>query len=74
MPMEEQVVSIYAGVNGYLDKIPVDAVVRFESGLLSHIRHDHADLLATIRDSKQLDDDTGAKLKGVLEDFTKTFA
>ncbi|HMJ92836.1 MAG TPA: F0F1 ATP synthase subunit alpha, partial [Allosphingosinicella sp.] len=52
MPMEEQVVSIYSGVNGYLDKIPVDAVVRFESGLLSHIRHDHGEILATIRDSK----------------------
>src|SRR5688572_20455438 len=74
MPVEEQVVSIYAGVNGYLDKIPVDAVVRFESGLLSHIRHDHADLLAAIRDSKQLDDDTAGKLKAVLEDYSKTFA
>ncbi|HEY5723916.1 MAG TPA: F0F1 ATP synthase subunit alpha [Allosphingosinicella sp.] len=74
MPMEEQVVSIYSGVNGYLDKIPVDAVVRFESGLLSHIRHDHGDILATIRDSKTLDDDTAGKLKTVLEDYTKTFA
>jgi F-type H+-transporting ATPase subunit alpha len=74
MPMEEQVVSIYAGVNGYLDKIPVDAVVRFESGLLSHVRHDHADILETIRTSKALDDDTAGKLKAVLEDFTKTFA
>src|SRR5687767_4888997 len=74
MPMEEQVVSIYAGVNGYLDKIPVDAVVRFESGLLSHVRHDHADILETIRTTKTLDDDTAGKLKAVLEDFTKTFA
>jgi len=74
MPMEEQVVSIYAGVNGYLDRIPVDAVVRFESGLLSHMRHDHADLLGTIRETKVLDDDTAAMLKAVLEDFTKTFA
>ena len=74
MPMEEQVVSIYSGVNGYLDKIPVDAVVRFESGLLSHIRHDHGEILATIRDSKQLDDDTAGKLKAVLDDYSKTFA
>src|SRR5215218_8233679 len=73
MPMEEQVVSIYAGVNGFLDKIPVDAVVRYESALLSHVRHDHAYLLATIRDTKTLDDDTSGKLKAVLDDFTKTF-
>jgi F-type H+-transporting ATPase subunit alpha len=74
MPMEEQVISIYAGVNGYLDKIPVDAVVRFESGLLSHVRHDHGGILETIRTTKALDDDTAGKLKAVLEDFTKTFA
>src|SRR5687768_4236660 len=74
MPIEEQVASIYAGTQGFLDKIPVDAVVRFESGLLSHIRHDHGDILATIRDSKQLDDDTAGKLKAVLDDYSKTFA
>jgi len=74
MPMEEQVVSIFAGVNGYLDKIPVGDVVRYESALLSHVRHDHGDLLATIRDTKALDDDISGKLKSALEDFTKTFA
>ena len=74
MPMEEQVVSIYAGVNGYLDKLPVDAVVRYESALLSHVRSEHEPILATIRDTKTLDDDTAGKLKTALEDFTKTFA
>jgi len=74
MPMEEQVVSIYAGVNGYLDKLPVDAVVRYESALLSHVRGEHEPILATIRDTKTLDDDTAGKLKTALEDFTKTFA
>ncbi|HEX8584552.1 MAG TPA: F0F1 ATP synthase subunit alpha, partial [Allosphingosinicella sp.] len=52
MPMEEQVVSIFAGVNGYLDTVPVNAVTRFESALLAHVRSDHGQVLARIRDTK----------------------
>ncbi|MBX3561453.1 MAG: F0F1 ATP synthase subunit alpha [Sphingomonas sp.] len=74
MPVEEQVVSIFAGVNGFIDSVPTDAVTRFESALLSHVRSDHADVLATIRDTKTLDDDTSAKLKSIVGDFVKTFA
>src|SRR3569623_2435096 len=74
MPVEEQGVSIYAGVNGFLDNIPVAAVTRFESALLSHIRTDHADVLGKIRDTKALDDDTAAQLKTIIGDFAKTFA
>jgi len=73
MPVEEQVVSIYAGVNGYLDAIPVTAVTRFEQGLLSEIRADHGGILADIRDSGQLSDETGAKLKDVVDAYAKTF-
>jgi F-type H+-transporting ATPase subunit alpha len=74
MPVEEQVVSIFAGVNGYLDNVPTAAVTRFESALLSHVRNDHPQVLGTIRDTKALDDDTSAKLKSILADFVKTFA
>ncbi|QPQ55242.1 F0F1 ATP synthase subunit alpha [Allosphingosinicella flava] len=74
MPMEEQVVSIFAGVNGFLDNVPVAAVTRFESAFISHMRSEHAGVLAAIRDSKALDDDTNAKLKSILTDFVKTFA
>jgi F-type H+-transporting ATPase subunit alpha len=74
MPMEEQVVSIFAGVNGYLDTVPVAAVTRFESAFISHMRSEHSGVLASIRDSKALDDDTTAKLKSILADFVKTFA
>jgi F-type H+/Na+-transporting ATPase subunit alpha len=74
MPIEEQVVSIFAGVNGFLDTVPTDAVTRFESGLLSHMRADHADVLGTIRDTKTIDDDTTGKLKTIIGDFVKTFA
>ncbi|MFN2259317.1 MAG: F0F1 ATP synthase subunit alpha, partial [Parasphingopyxis sp.] len=74
MPMEEQVVSIFSGVNGYLDGIPTDRVTDFEESFLSHMRHDHADVLTTIRETEKLEDDTTDKLKGILEDFVKTFA
>ncbi|HVQ08381.1 MAG TPA: F0F1 ATP synthase subunit alpha [Allosphingosinicella sp.] len=74
MPVEEQVVSIFAGVNGFIDSVPTDAVTRFESSLLAHMRADHAGVLTTIRDTKALDDDTIAKLKTIIGDFVKSFA
>jgi F-type H+-transporting ATPase subunit alpha len=74
MPVEEQVVSIYAGVNGFIDTVPTTDVVRFESSLLAHVRSDHPEVLSTIRDTKALDDDTSNKLKSILGDFVKSFA
>ncbi|HST37688.1 MAG TPA: F0F1 ATP synthase subunit alpha [Allosphingosinicella sp.] len=74
MPVEEQVVSIFAGVNGFIDTVPTDAVTRFESALLSHMRSDHKKLMKTLRDTKTLDDDTAAALKTAIGDFVKTFA
>ncbi len=61
--MEEQVVVIYAGVNGYLDALPVAKVRSFEDGLLSLLRGKNVDILNTIRDTRDLNDDTAAKLK-----------
>jgi F-type H+-transporting ATPase subunit alpha len=74
MPVEEQVVSIFAGVNGFLDTVPTNQVTRFESALLSHMRSDHGQVLATIRDTKALDDGTAASLKTIVGDFAKSFA
>jgi len=74
MPMEEQVVSIFSGVNGFLDNIPTDAVTRFETGLLSHVRNEHGDVLTSIRDTGALSDDVTAKLKDVVGSFAKSFA
>jgi F-type H+-transporting ATPase subunit alpha len=74
MPVEEQVASIYAGTNGFIDGIDVHAVTRYESAMLSYLRSDHADILKTIRETKALDDDTAAKLKAALTDFGKQFA
>ena len=62
--MEEQVCVIYAGVNGYLDKIEVARVRAFESGLLSLLRTKHADLLDSIRKSGDLSDADARQAKG----------
>ncbi|MET0481988.1 MAG: F0F1 ATP synthase subunit alpha, partial [Aestuariivirgaceae bacterium] len=70
---EEQVVVIYAGVNGYLDPIPVAAVRKFEDGLLRSMREDHPDILDAIRNEKQISDDTGARLKAAVEGYAKRF-
>src|SRR5476649_1099131 len=69
LKMEEQVVSIYAGVNGYLDALPVGKVRAFEDGLLSLLRGKNVDILNAIRDSRDLSDDTAAKLKTVVEGY-----
>jgi F-type H+-transporting ATPase subunit alpha len=74
LKMEEQVVAIFAGVNGYLDAIPVNRVHAFEEGLLTLMRTQHQDILDTIRDSKDLDDATAGKLKAAVDAYAKTFA
>ncbi len=74
LKMEEQTCVIYAGVNGYLDPLPVNRVRAFEDGLLAVLRSQHADLLDAIRSSKDLSDDSAAKLKSVVETFAKSFA
>ncbi|MBN8966735.1 MAG: F0F1 ATP synthase subunit alpha, partial [Rhizobiales bacterium] len=74
LKMEEQVVVIYAGVNGYLDPIAVNRVRAFEEGLLSLVRSKHADILEDIRKSGDLSDATAAKLKDVVDAYAKTFA
>jgi len=70
---EEQVAVIYAGVNGYVDRVPVDQVQRYEEGLLSLMRTQHRDILEGIFKEKQLTDELGAKLKAAVESYTKTF-
>ena len=74
LKMEEQVVVIYAGVNGYLDKLPVARVGEFERGLLSTLRAKNADLLSAIAKEKTLSDDLRGKLKAAIDGFAATFA
>ncbi len=73
MPVEEQVVSIYAGVRGYLDKINVDDVSRFEQGMLREMRGKGKAILDALRAEKQISPETEEKLKKFMEDYTKAF-
>jgi F-type H+-transporting ATPase subunit alpha len=74
MPVEEQVVSIYAGTQGFIDTVPTNDVTRYEAAMLSYIRSQKPEVLARIRDTKALDDETAASLKSALSDFGKQFA
>lgn len=71
---EEQVAVIFAGVNGYLDKIAVRQVGKFEQGLLAYMRSEGKDVLETIRKEKAISDDTKSQLKSAIDAFAKTFA
>src|ERR1700730_11110585 len=62
LKVEEQVAVIFAGVNGYLDKLPVNKVNEFERGFLALLRSRHADLLGEIRDKRELTDAIRARL------------
>jgi F-type H+-transporting ATPase subunit alpha len=74
MPFEEQTASIFAGTNGYLDKVPVADVVRYEAAMLADLRANNRDMLDMIRDTRDLGDEAKGKLKGALDQFAKTFA
>src|SRR6201985_1851588 len=74
LKMEEQVCVIYAGTNGYLDALPVSKVRAFEDGLLSLLRGQNVEILNSIRESRDLSDDTAGKLKSVVEIYTKTLS
>ncbi|MFW2830716.1 F0F1 ATP synthase subunit alpha [Sphingomonas sp. ID0503] len=74
LPFEEQVVSIFAGTNGYIDSVPVADVTRYEASMLSEMRSRYSDVLKGIRETKDLGDDLKSKLKDALAAFGKTFA
>ena len=71
---EEQVAVIFAGVNGYLDDIPVNKVHEFEVGLLGTLHAKSPEVLLAIANEKAISDDTKEKLVAALDGFKKTFA
>jgi len=73
MPFEEQVISIFSGVNGYLDSIDVKDVNEFESQVLNAIHNDDNDILKSIREEQKITDETKAELEKFLEEFVKSF-
>ena len=74
MPFEEQTASIFAGTNGYLDNVATTDVSRYEAAMIAYLRSDHAGVLKTIRDTKDLGDDAKKGLVAALEAFAKIFA
>jgi len=74
MPVEEQVVSIFLGTGGHLDSVPVEDVRRFETELLDHMRASEQKMLATIRDTQKLTDETADALIEIINHFKKGFA
>jgi F-type H+-transporting ATPase subunit alpha len=71
-PMEEQVVALYAGVNGYLDDIPVSQVPRFQDELREYMRTEES-ILKEIREKKELSEDLEKRLGEAIEKFQQTF-
>ena len=74
MPVEEQVVSIYAGTKGYLDKLPVDKVGEFERRALSDLKTREPDILESIRASGEMKPEIEKRLADFLDGFAKAFA
>jgi F-type H+-transporting ATPase subunit alpha len=72
-PVEEQVVSIWAGTTGQLDDVPVEDVRRFESEFIDYLRRDQAGVLTAIRETKDLSDDGVTALQDAIRSFRRTF-
>ncbi|MCX7933155.1 MAG: F0F1 ATP synthase subunit alpha [Rhodovarius sp.] len=73
MPVEEQVVAIFAGTRGYLDKLPVNKVVEYERRMLSEMRAHAPEILAAIRQDREIKKETEERLIAFLDDFARTF-
>ena len=73
MPVEEQIISIFAGVRGYLDGLALDKITSFETKLRAELKASGQELLETIRTEKEITKTTEDKLKAFLDKFLKTF-
>lgn len=73
MPVEEQIMVIFAATRGYLDDIPLEKVKEFEQGLLQFLRKEKPEIGKSIREAKKIEPDTEEKLKAAIEEFKKTF-
>jgi len=73
LPVERQVVSVWAGTGGYLDDVPVDEVRRFEDEFLDYVQRSHEGVYASIRETGELNDDTATMLKDAIKEFRRGF-
>jgi len=74
LPFEEQVVTVFSGTAGYLDKLSVSDVGPFEEGLLALARGSHSDMLTTIRTEGEVSKETEEKLRGLIEGYLATYS
>jgi len=72
MHVADQVLSLYAGVNGFLDDVPIKKVREFEAGLLEYIQDKHPKIREEVVSKKKIDDEFGGQLKKIIGEFTKT--
>src|SRR5512135_440035 len=73
LPVEQQILVIFAGTNGFVDEVPVNAVKKFEQELLRFMASKHQAVLDDIKSKKQIDDDLKARIKSAIEEFKKSF-
>jgi len=73
LPVEKQILIIYAGTNGYLDNLPLDQCREFEAELYKFVENAHPGLLASIRDKKALDDALKSQMNGAIEECKTRF-
>ena len=73
MAVEEQIISLYVGVNGMLNDLAVDEVQPFVGGLLQHMATHHSDVGREIRETKELSEDLEQRIRSAVESFSKTF-
>jgi F-type H+-transporting ATPase subunit alpha len=72
MPVADQVISIYAGVNGFIDNVPVNKIREFEKDLMAYIKEKHAAIRDEVKSKKKIDDEFGGQLKQIITDFKKS--
>jgi len=73
LPVEKQVVIIFAGTNGFIDELPLPALKKYEQELFSFIESKHPDIFADILKKRELDNDLRAKINKALQEFKGTF-
>ena len=73
LPVEKQVLIIYAGTNGFLDDLPVEECGPFERGLYQFVENSHPEILAEIREKKILSDDLRARMEKAIQEFKERF-
>jgi F-type H+-transporting ATPase subunit alpha len=72
MPVADQVLSIFAGVNGFIDNVPVNKIREFEQDLMAYVKEKHASIRDEVKTKKKIDDEFGGQLKQIITEFKKS--